>query len=388
MKRLVLISTLLFSTNAIAASPDDCGRNYKVLPGETLSVISRDVYGTVDRYRDIYVANRAAIGTSPDNLAAGMEIFIPCTSERPVRTAGINLKPLTPVSAEGAPQPSGIAPLMEGVDLLALLGTRNLQVIDLRTEKDALEVGYVPGSTAVPFSAWRGPQADPGRPPTDADLSDLLSTAGLRPGRPTVIVPAKDHVMHFARASYVYWILKSAGFERLGILDGGAQRWERSGFDTAARPVEARSTRTFVTLSDTWRANALEVAAVASGQKEGALLDARPEGFFRRQKAGVLVPSTLHGAQNLESIKLHKATVNEADTDLSILSKLKAQRVDWESVPVINFCSDGTLGAVNWFFASEVAGIQNVKLFPESIRGWQGDGNPVTIGTLGDRLSP
>ena len=32
------------------------------------------------------------------------------------------------------------------------------------------------------------------------------------------------------------------------------------------------------------------------------------------------------------------------------------------------------LGALNWFYASEVAGIENVKLYPESVTGWLADG--------------
>ena len=313
-------------------------------------------------------------------MAVGTTLFLPCASEPVAET-------FTPVSAGAVSDLAEINPLMEGLDLLAVLDRPDVQIVDLRMDKDKLDIGFVPGAVHVPFSLWRGPKDDPGRPPTDAALSQILSDAGLRPDLPTVLLPAKDHVMHFARASYAYWLLKSAGFERLGILDGGSQRWANSGFETRTGPARARPAPVLVTLADTWRANALEVAAVASGQREGALIDARPEGIFRRQKAGVLVPSTLHGAQNMESIELHAATFGDEDPTLSVLSRLKEQRVDWENVPVINFCSDGTLGAVNWFYASEVVGIGNVKLFPESIRGWQGDGNPVTIGTLGERLA-
>jgi thiosulfate/3-mercaptopyruvate sulfurtransferase len=39
-------------------------------------------------------------------------------------------------------------------------------------------------------------------------------------------------------------------------------------------------------------------------------------------------------------------------------------------VPIVSFCNTGHWAATNWFVLSEVAGIEGVKLYPESMVGW------------------
>ena len=49
--------------------------------------------------------------------------------------------------------------------------------------------------------------------------------------------------------------------------------------------------------------------------------------------------------------------------------------------PVVTFCHVGELGALNWFYASELAALPNIKLYPESINGWQHAGGSLAIAT-------
>ena len=37
---------------------------------------------------------------------------------------------------------------------------------------------------------------------------------------------------------------------------------------------------------------------------------------------------------------------------------------------LVSFCNPGHWAATNWFALSEIAGIENVKLYPESMVGW------------------
>jgi hypothetical protein len=50
---------------------------YVVQPGDNLTTISQRFYGTPNRWRDIYVANRAVIGPNPDIIHPGLQLFIP-----------------------------------------------------------------------------------------------------------------------------------------------------------------------------------------------------------------------------------------------------------------------------------------------------------------------
>ncbi len=53
------------------------GRYYTVRSGDTLSTIAEKHYRSESRWRDIYNANRSAIGGNPDRLQVGMKLRIP-----------------------------------------------------------------------------------------------------------------------------------------------------------------------------------------------------------------------------------------------------------------------------------------------------------------------
>ncbi len=52
-------------------------RAYVVQAGDTFSGISQQFYGTPDRWREIYVANRAVIGADADLIQPGQQLIIP-----------------------------------------------------------------------------------------------------------------------------------------------------------------------------------------------------------------------------------------------------------------------------------------------------------------------
>jgi len=56
--------------------PEDVPRTHTVQPGDTLSGISRQYYGTDSRWMDIYQANRDRLG-SQDSIQVGQELRIP-----------------------------------------------------------------------------------------------------------------------------------------------------------------------------------------------------------------------------------------------------------------------------------------------------------------------
>ena len=51
-------------------------RTYKVKPGDTLSEISKEVYGSSNEYMKIFEANRDQL-TNPDKIQVGQELKIP-----------------------------------------------------------------------------------------------------------------------------------------------------------------------------------------------------------------------------------------------------------------------------------------------------------------------
>ena len=92
-------------------------------------------------------------------------------------------------------------------------------------------------------------------------------------------------------------------------------------------------------------------------------------------------PITLPGAVSISGPAAF-STYKAAASDVSVLERLKGSDVNWETDPIVNFCDTGEIGALNWFYASELSGIKNVKLYPESSHGWKQEGHDLAPGQV------
>ena len=59
------------------ARPPPKGRPYTVKPGDTLSGIALQFYGNAGRWKKIYDANIAVIGSNPNLILVGQKLIIP-----------------------------------------------------------------------------------------------------------------------------------------------------------------------------------------------------------------------------------------------------------------------------------------------------------------------
>ncbi|MEM9785510.1 MAG: rhodanese-like domain-containing protein [Pseudomonadota bacterium] len=331
--------------------------------GDTLSSLARAKIGSVFAYQLIYDANRDVIGNDPNMIYAGTPLEIPCA---PSAADGVNWS---------------VMPTAAVLD--AILRTEDVQLLDIRNPKD-IAGGVVPGSVSVPFASWRGPSGNPGQPPTAAELSAVIGAAGLDLDRPIVIVHQVPTMMDIGRASMVYWLLKSSGAKNIAILRDGFKAWAADGRAVAAQPIVPVPRAVDVTFSDEWHASIMDVYGIATDQVDGHLLDARPHSVFRRVDAlGNALGNTIPGARNAP-IQALLATlsgyVDIQDGAEDVVAHLEANRADWRDGPVITFCNTGEVGALSWFYASELAGLENMRLYPDSVRGWARSGGILDIG--------
>jgi nucleoid-associated protein YgaU len=65
-------STVVAGATAVTSSTE-----YVVKPGDTLQSIAEQQYGDAGEWPRIYQANRAVIGSDPDNLVAGTTLQLP-----------------------------------------------------------------------------------------------------------------------------------------------------------------------------------------------------------------------------------------------------------------------------------------------------------------------
>lgn len=333
--RCAALTAVLLLAGGGTALAEGCPTRHTVSPGDTLSRIAQRYYGDRLRFRELYAANRGVIGADPSIIEIGTVLAIPCLD-------GSTAAPPPDAAPETVTAPEGWLPLMDlaGLDAAAPAA----QVLDIRPLADTTG-GFIPGALVVPFSRWRSELAPGGAGlPPERALSRLIGEAGIDINRPVVLVPTRRDAASMGEAAWIYWVLKSAGARQIAILEPGFEGWRDAGRPVVQSPASARARQVALTLADDWTAGADDVAKIAAGDIDGAIVTGHPEVFFLDQST---TGATASGRA------------------AEILEILKGVPVDWERRTVVFVSPDVLSGAAAWFYASEVAGIRNVRLHPE-----------------------
>jgi thiosulfate/3-mercaptopyruvate sulfurtransferase len=287
-----------------------------------------------------------------------------------IRTGGLLAAAAFAIAAAPAlAAPDGWSTLLTPQELASLLEADpdgEIRVVHVSGEA---EDGYIPGAVSAPYPEWRGPADNPGALPEIGRLHDVLHRTGIEAETPVVVVHSGASQTDFGTAARVYWTLKSLGVEDLAILNGGLAGWKAAGL-----PVEADEGGVFPSawqpeLSDEWRVTSAEIAELVEAGEVANLVDARPPGFFE----GLLwhdaaaSPGTLPGSANL--------TYEIWFDGDSFVSPERAREIAVETgqtdAPLtVSFCNTGHWAAINWFALSELAGVENTRLYAESIVEW------------------
>lgn len=257
-------------------------------------------------------------------------------------------------------------PLVSPADLASNLNELKPVILDIRG--DAYAKGHITGAISAPYGLFRGPKENPGKLLDVQTFEQRFEALGLELDRPVVIVPEGKTDTDFGAAARVYWTLKSTGFTDLSILNGGVMAWQAMGgpMDTVA--VVPEKSELDITFSNQWMADTDAVLALSKGEIDGLLLDARPDDFYqgRTSHAAAARPGTIPGAKNFVYTSFFdKGT--PAMSPISESSSLRDQLGIAQEQQVVSFCNTGHWAATNWFALSEVAGIDNVKLYPGSM---------------------
>lgn len=253
-------------------------------------------------------------------------------------------------------------------------------ILDIRAPK-YFERGSIKGALNAPYGTWRGPRDNPGARLSDETLTERMQSLGLDREDKVIIVYHGANDTDFGSAARVYWTLKSAGLTELAILNGGLVNWVQSGnaLSTEFGAAE-RSDETFTLASD-WMMTREEVRAVVDGNADAQIIDARPLPFLqgKRKHPAAKQAGTIEGAANVvQSTWFRKDNPRQFSPADRVAALAKEAGVeDGTQRPIASFCNTGHWAATNWFALSELAGIDNVKLYPESMVGWTKADQPV-----------
>ncbi len=257
-------------------------------------------------------------------------------------------------------------PLVKADELSASLETARPVLLDIRNK--GYDDGHVTGALSAPYSLFRGPANNPGGLVDIETLETSFEKLGLAQDAPIVIISEGESNSDFGAAARVYWTLKSTGFNDLSILNGGFASWKQAELPLSKTPVTPEPSELELTFSDTWLATTDDVAAVAEGNSGALLVDARPAAFYDGEKAhkAAKAPGTIPGAVNQTYSTFFEKESPAISTTVDPAA-LKTTLGVKEGEEIVSFCNTGHWAATHWFAVSELAGVENAKLYAGSM---------------------
>ena len=271
--------------------------------------------------------------------------------------------------------------LVTPAQLSVLIGAGGVTVLDIRPPK-AYDAGHVAGALNAPYGSWRGPRENPGARLSDARLTERLQSLGIAPDARVVVTYQGANTTDFGAAARVYWTLKSAGLTEIAILNGGLNSWTAAGQGLSAEPaVAARSAASFA-LSGEWLITREGVQDVLAGARQSTMIDARPLPFWegKAKHPAARRAGTLEGSLQITHDSWFPGSGTELTAAGRVLEIARAAGYVEDGKELVSFCNTGHWAATNWFALSELAGVEGVKLYPESMVGWANSGGAMING--------
>lgn len=277
---------------------------------------------------------------------------------------------LMPAAALATPE--GWSPLLEPTELAALLQNHGEDIRVVHVTGD-FSGGHIPGAGFAPYGQWRNAPPNAGALRSPEEFAAIARELGIESDTPVVVVHAGTNPTDMGAAARVYWTLKSLGVEDLALLNGGFAAWQAAGLEISTQPTGIMPSDLSAQWSDEWRISTEEVAQlIESG--DSRLIDARPTDFFSGLQWSVAAPGTIRGSANLTYESFFDGT-RMLDADYI---RAMAEREGFTDSPLtVSFCNTGHWAAINWFALSELAGIENTRLYAESMAEYAAEGLPL-----------
>jgi len=244
-------------------------------------------------------------------------------------------------------------------------------VLDVRKVEEFNE-GHIPGSINVFYGVWgikKGVLLN--ELPSDDDLKDILSAAGIEPTTHVVVVSKGDTMPLRTDATRVAWTLRYAGVENVSVLSGGIEKWiadkkplSKDAVKPKAKPYRGKFNKQFLASK----------AHVMDALGKAVLADVRPPEFFKGEKKLDFVPATgrIKGAVNLPPALLFNAdnTYKSKAAIEAIAKPVVGADLDKE---IIVYCDTGKVCTTWWLALHDLLGYRNVRVYDGSSMEWLAD---------------
>ncbi len=268
-----------------------------------------------------------------------------------------------------AAAPDGWAPLLSAQELAEIRDSgAELTIIRVTGDHAA---GHIPGSVYSPYGAWRGSADNPGALLPVSEYQAEAARIGVQADTPTVVVHDGASPTDMGAAARVYWTLKSLGVQDLALLNGGYDAWEAAELPTETGTTDPAPSEFTAEWTDDWYIPTDEVVAmVESG--DARLIDGRPQSFFEGLTWSIARPGTVQGAENLQFAQFFEG---DKMVDPTRVKAIAAAQGLQDAPVTVSFCNTGHWAAINWFALSELAEVDNTRLYAASMAEYTAEGH-------------
>ncbi len=246
-------------------------------------------------------------------------------------------------------------------------------VLDVRKVEE-YSAGHIPGAINVFYGVWgikKGVLLN--ELPSDDDLRDILSSAGIEPTTAVVVVSKNETIPLRTDATRVAWTLRYAGVENVAVLSGGIEKWAAEKKALSKDAVKPRAK----TYRGKFNKQFLVNKAYVTGALGKALLvDVRAPEFYKGEKKLDFVPRTgrIKGAVNLPPGLLYNADgTYKSKAEIEAIAKpIAGADLNRE---IITYCDTGKICTTWWLALADLLGYKNVKVYDGSSMEWLADPN-------------
>jgi thiosulfate/3-mercaptopyruvate sulfurtransferase len=266
-----------------------------------------------------------------------------------------------------------VTPLVSPEWLAENVAADDLVILDIRPSDD-FEQGHVSGALQTDYPGQWSVERDgvPSRLPEVYALEAYLTELGIDNETAVIIFPAGTGINDLTAATWIYWIFKYLGHDRVAILDGGWEDWlfdyglpaeEGPTAPTPAGQFEA-SPRAEILADTDYVAERLGGGAI--------LIDARPEQQYTGDVmlAGLITRAGhVPGAINVPNdVFYDRSNVRFAEREIRE-DQIPPQLAD-RTAALIVYCSIGQASSMSWFVFHELLGYEDVRLYEASMAAW------------------
>ncbi|MFF2494643.1 sulfurtransferase [Agromyces sp. NPDC058064] len=233
---------------------------------------------------------------------------------------------------------------------------------------DHLIEGHVPGAV---FADLIDEFSEPGprtfTRPSPERLARALRSLGIDDR--TAVVVYDTSIGHWA--ARFWWLLRSAGFANVAVLDGGLAAWRAEGreLETGFRAPRRADEPTLVTRAGYW-ADGDEVRRIVAGEANGVLVCALPPADFRGESGRRARAGHIPGSVNVPVGSVLAPETRRSLTGDELAARL-APATGAGAAPIIVYCGAG-IAAAGTAFALRRAG-HPAAVYDGSLEEWLAD---------------